>query len=286
MGAKKITVVDLSQEEQQVKTSRKRAKNLAALKTTEQVEPTENEKAPDDQIILEPSGKELKLEKSDKKRSKDNKRKSKHRSARYSQLNSILEKGKAYTIEEALSLVKQTANTKFTGSVEAHLIVNQKGLRGMASLPHGTGKKRLVLAFGANKPQDGVIVGDDAVIKKIEERKLVPQKDFQIVVATPVFMSKLAKIAKILGPKGMMPSPKAGTVSENVENLLTELFKGQIEFKTEANAPLIHTTIGKTNFTESDLKENLLSLTNAIGQVKINQLTINCTMGPGIKVKL
>lgn len=285
MGAKKISVVDLSQEEEQVKTSRKRAKNLTALKSTEKKQEAkpnmitgENNEESKKQLI-----KEEKVSKAAQRKSENGSAK-KVRSNRYKTLVEKIDKNRLYTIGEAVQLAKETANTKFVGSIEVHFQLNQKNLRGTVTLPHGTGNKKTVLVFGDIPEQSGVLIGNEQAIEKIEKNALIPGKDFQIVIASPQYMPKIARVAKILGPKGLMPNPKSGTVSTNLGETLNKFLAGQIEYKSEANAPLVHSIIGKTKFEDDQLVENFQALFNAIGSNKIIAISVNSTMGPGIKV--
>lgn len=187
---------------------------------------------------------------------------------------------------EAMKLVKETATTKFTGSVEVHLNLYQKGLRGFVSLPNATGSKKRLLIFGNVTQTDGIIPGDDASIEDIASGKLTPGKDFDMVVATPAFMPKLAKVAKILGPRGLMPNPKSGTVTDDPEKTLNAMLGGKVEYKSEANAPILHMAIGKTNLEADKLTENYTALIAAIGSSKIRSASVNATMGPGIPIKI
>lgn len=207
-------------------------------------------------------------------------------SKRYSELAQKVEPNRKYLLREAVQLAKETAKTNFLGSVEAHLTLNQKGLRGFIQLPHGIKSTRKTLVFGTIDANDSIIVGDDASIKQIEDGSLVAGKDFHAVIATPLFMPKLAKVARILGPKGMMPNPKSGTVTDDPQKAVYEFGKGKVEYKTEQNNPQLHLKVGKTDFTNDQLTENMQSIVEAIGSNKIVAVTINATMGPGIKVSL
>lgn len=189
---------------------------------------------------------------------------------KYSQVKALVDRTKKYPLEEAITLVKKTSFTKFDGTVEVHVNTDEKGLRGNVALPHGTGR------------QVKVAIANEDLIKEVENGKI----NFDILITTPDLMPKLAKIAKILGPKGLMPNPKSGTISTNTEKLKEKLSKGQIQYKTEAEAPIIHSVIGKVSFEDNKLIENLKALVRAIDQKHILSLFLNCTMGPGIKVDL
>lgn len=186
---------------------------------------------------------------------------------KYRQMITLVDKTKKYPVNEAIALVKQVSYSKFDGTVEAIFNVIEKGIRGTVALPHGTGK------------QVRVRVADDALVAN-------PIIDFDILVAHPAMMPKLAKIAKILGPKGLMPNPKTNTISDHPEKLVEVLSKGQINFKTETDFPIIHTIIGKVSFDDKKLSENLASLIKAIGKDKIISLYLKPTMGPSVLTSL
>lgn len=192
------------------------------------------------------------------------------RGAKFKKAISLIEKNKLYSIPEAVKLVKQTSYSKFVGSVETHINVKEKGLRGSVTFPHGTGK------------QIRVAIADDKLIENVGSGKI----DFDILVSHPQYMPKLAKYARILGPKGLMPNPKAGTISTEPEKVALSLSKGQTQWKTEAEAPIVHMLIGKANFEDKKLIENLEKLIKVINPEKINSVFIKATMGPSVKVKI
>jgi large subunit ribosomal protein L1 len=198
------------------------------------------------------------------------------RSKRYIEKASLIEKNKLYPVSEAVALVKQTSLTKFDGTVEMHISLNiqmlgeKKDLRGAVSLPHGTGK------------EVKVVVADEKIIEEITAGKI----NFDILVAHPTMMPKLAKVARILGPKGLMPNPKNGTVSEDTDKRVKELSHGQVNFKTETDQPLIHMIVGKVSFDEKKLTDNISAVIKAIGANKISKITIAATMGPGVKLAI
>ena len=212
------------------------------------------------------------------------------------------EKGKVYKIEEALDLVKKMSKTKFDASVEAHFrlgINTKKGdqqVRSAVALPHGTGKTIKIAAFvspeneAAVKKAGADFVGGDDLIEEIRKTE---KTDFQVAVAEPVLMKNLAKIAKILGTRGLMPSPKNDTVTANPVLAVQELKKGKVSFKNDDTGNL-HVTIGKISFDTNKLQENYKTLFEAIKKSKpasskgsyIKNVTICSTMGPGIKVEI
>ena len=194
----------------------------------------------------------------------------KKRSNNYKAKKALVNKEKLYPISEAVKLVKETSYSKFIGSVEAHINMKEKGLRGTVTFPHGTGK--LIR----------VAVVDDKLLENLGAGKI----DFDILVSHPQYMAKLAKFARILGPKGLMPNPKNGTISPEPEKVAKKLAGGQTQWKTEAEAPIIHMVIGKVDFEDKKLAENLEKLIASVNPDKINSVFIKATMGPSIKVKL
>ncbi len=213
----------------------------------------------------------------------------------------LVDKDKVYSAEEAIDLAKKTATTKFTGSIEVHVRTGidatktDQAIRGSTTLPHGTGKTRKIAAFVTEakeaeaKAAGAEIVGGEELIKKIKESE---KTDFDVAIAEPAMMPKLAQIAKILGTRGLMPNPKTGTVSENITQAIKEIAGGKINFKND-NSGNIHQAIGKTNFEEKQLAENLKAFIDAVHASKpstlkkqfVVSLTMNSTMGPGIKFK-
>ncbi len=200
----------------------------------------------------------------------------KPRSKAYQEKAALVDKNTFYPLAEAVKLVKRTSYTKFDGTVEIHINLNpnslgeKKDFRAAVTLPHGTGK------------QIRVAVADDALLAEIEAGKI----NFDILVSHPSMMPKLAKFARTLGPKGLMPNPKTGTVTEDVEKRVKELSHGQVNFKTEPSNPIIHLMIGKVSFEETMLVENATAILDAVGRNKIAKTTLTATMGPGVKVLL
>ncbi|HPT08243.1 MAG TPA: 50S ribosomal protein L1 [bacterium] len=212
------------------------------------------------------------------------------------------DKNKSYSISEAIELVKTLKKAKFDASVEAHFrlgIDPKKGdqqVRSAVSLPHGTGKVVKIAAFVSSDKVNAVkeagadLVGGDDLI---EEIKKTEKTDFEIAVAEIDMMKNLAKIAKILGTRGLMPSPKNETVTNNPVKAVKELKKGKISFKNDDTGN-VHVIIGKISFDNQKLEENLKTLIEAIKKVKpssskgiyIRNLSLNATMGPGIKISL
>lgn len=198
----------------------------------------------------------------------------KARSKKYQEAVKLIDRTKLYAITEAVTLLKKTSMTKFDGTVEIHINLNPEilggktDMRGTVTLPHGSGKKIRV------------VEANDVLLSEIEKGVI----NFDVLVAHPSMMPKLAKVAKILGPKGLMPNPKTGTVTPDVEKRIKELSQGQVNFKTEPDNPIIHMAIGKVSFEDKQIMENIQALIDAIGKGKIAKATITATMGPGIKI--
>lgn len=197
------------------------------------------------------------------------------RSKRYKDTLSLVDKKRSYPLKDALELIKKTSTVKFDATVEVHININPEildkdkpSLSGTINLPHGTGKKRVIK------------IADEALIEKVAKGQI----DFDVLVAHPTLMSKLAKVARILGPKGLMPNPKNGTISPTPEKRAKELEDGEMTWKTEPDHPVIHQILGKVSFKETQLGENLKTLVKSIGSGKIVKLILSSSMGPGIKV--
>jgi len=206
---------------------------------------------------------------------------------------------KTYTIKEALDFVKKGCGAKFDSTVEAHFNLNvdiKKGqtVRFTTSLPHGTGKTQKIAVFASKKVANADLELSEEDLEKIEKGDIKPGVDFDVLVAEPRFMAKIAKVARILGPAGVMPNPKAGTVTEEVEKAVEQFKKGKIEVRTEPEAPIIHTIIGKRSFDNKDLKDNFEEIYTALKQNKPNKTKsdwikncfITCTMGPSAQIAL
>ena len=219
---------------------------------------------------------------------------------KYVEASKKLEKNKLYSVDEAISLVKETSVTNFDSTVEVAIKLNvdakksDQNLRGSFVLPNGTGKKKkvLVIAKGeaATKAREAGAdyVGDKDMIDKISHENWF---DFDVIVATPDMMPELGKIGKVLGPKGLMPNPKTGTVTTDVVKAIEDINKGMVQYKNDSYGN-IHTIIGKVSFDNAKLAENLNYVVTTVAKAKpasvkgvfINSITITSTMGPGIKI--
>ncbi len=209
--------------------------------------------------------------------------KAKPRSKKYQELVKDLDKTKTYPLAEAVDMVKKLSYTKFNATIEAHINTAQMGIRGLVSLPYATGKKLRILVFGKGAETTGAdIFGSDEVIEEINKGKV----DFDLVITTPEWMPKLAKIARILGPRGLMPNPKNGTITDDLKKAVEGFQAGKTEYKTEAKAPVIHLALGKLNQPTEELSANIKILLQTVGKTKITKVVLSPTMGPSVKVDL
>jgi len=224
------------------------------------------------------------------------------RGKKYTEAAKLVEKNKLYTKEEAIELVKKTSTTKFDAAVEIAFNLNldtkkaDQQLRGTICLPNGTGKtKRILVLAKADKAKEAVEAGADYVgdvdyLEKIEKEKWF---EFDVLIATPDMMPLLGKLGKVLGPKGLMPNPKTGTVTMDVKKAVEEIKQGRIEYRTDSYGN-IHSVIGKVSFEDSKLLENLKTYVSLIQKSKpatvkgtyVKNVSISTTMGPGIKIDL
>ena len=224
------------------------------------------------------------------------------RSKNWKSSNDERDKEKRYSPKEAVALMKKLSKTKFDATAEVHftLGINPKHadqqIRSTVSLPNGTGQTVKVVVFCEDnqieeaKKAGAVEAGDEELIQKVISKSWT---DFDVAVATPDVMKKLAKAARILGPKGLMPNPKAGTVTTEIEKTVKELCAGRIEFRNDKTG-IVHTIFGKLSFDEKALLENLKTMIKSVTDAKpsgqkgiyFKNITINSTMGVGIKIEL
>ena len=208
--------------------------------------------------------------KEEKKQQEKTEQKKAFRSQKYQNLVTNIDKTKTYSLNDALELLEKVQRGKFDETVELHLNTASAGISGNVILPNGTGKKTRVA------------IATDALIADIEKGSL----SFDILVAEPAMMPKLAKVAKILGPRGLMPNPKNGTISQNPSEIAKKYEGGQINFKTEAKAPIIHLTVGKMSFGKEKLTQNIEAMIAAVKKSNISNATLKSTMSPGIKIRV
>jgi len=207
---------------------------------------------------------------------------------------------KTYTIEEAIKKVKENPKEKFNPTVELHINLDldkskpDQNVRFSTSLPHGTGKTKKVMVMASTKISNADLQINEEDLGKIEKGQIKPKIDFDVFVAETRFMPKIARVAKVLGPAGVMPNPKTGTVSDDVEKAVELIKKGKVDIKTEKDLPIIHTIIGKAGFEEKALLENFKEIYNNLKQNRppksnpewIKSVFISTTMGPSYKIEI
>ena len=224
------------------------------------------------------------------------------KSKKYTEALNQIEKGKAYTKEEAVELVKKVSTSKFDGSVEVAIKLNldtkkaDQQLRGAIVLPNGTGKTKRVLVLSKTnqaavaKEAGADFVGDVDLVEKIEKENWL---DFDVIIATPEMMPLLGKLGKVLGPRGLMPNPKTGTVTTDVKKAIDDIKKGRVEYRTDSYGN-VHSIIGKVSFDSKKLLENLDAFVDVIIKSKpaaakgqyLKNIAIAPTMGPSVKIDL
>ena len=219
---------------------------------------------------------------------------------RYAEAAKLVDRATTYDVAEAVSIVKKSASAKFDETVECHIRLGVDGrhadqqVRGAVVLPHGTGKTVKVLVFAKGTKVDEAqaagadFVGGEELIPKIQNEGWL---DFDVVVATPDMMGVVGRLGRVLGPKGLMPNPKAGTVTMDVTKAIADIKAGKIEYRLD-KANIIHVPVGKVSFTEEQLNENFQTLIDAVVKAKpaaakgqyLKSVVLTSTMGPGVKV--
>ena len=219
---------------------------------------------------------------------------------RYVESAKLVDRANLYDVDEAVSILKKTASAKFDETIEAHIRLGVDGrhadqqVRGAVVLPHGTGKTVRVLVFAkgdkvAEAEAAGAdFVGGDELVPRIQKEGWL---DFDVVVATPDMMGVVGRLGRVLGPKGLMPNPKAGTVTMDVTKAINDIKAGKIEYRLD-KSNIIHVPIGKASFTEEQLADNFHTLIGAINKAKpaaakgqyLKSVVVSSTMGPGIKL--
>lgn len=236
-----------------------------------------------------------------KKKTDSAKQKCPPRGKRFAAAQAMLEQSKLYPLDEAIKLVKATAKTKFDETVDIALNLgidvrqSDQLVRGVVGMPNGLGKKVRVAVFAKGDKADDAkkagadIIGAEDLVEEIKKGKM----DFDVCIATPDMMGLVGGVARILGPKGLMPNPKLGTVTDKLAAAIKNAKSGQVEFRAE-KAGIIHVGIGKASFAEKALRENIVAFMDAVKQAKpasvkshyLKKLTLSSTMGPGVKVDL
>ena len=222
------------------------------------------------------------------------------RGKKYTEAAKLIDRGNLYDKEEAIALVKKSAVAKFDETIEAHIRTGCDGrhadqqIRGAVVLPHGTGKTVRILVFAKDakaeeaKAAGADYVGAEDLIPKIQNENWF---EFDVVVATPDMMGVVGRLGRVLGPKGLMPNPKAGTVTMDVTKAINDIKAGKIEYRLD-KTNIIHVPVGKASFTEEQLADNSQTLIDAINKAKpaavkgqyLRSVTLTSTMGPGVKL--
>lgn len=304
MGTTRVKVIDLSSQNTEVKTARKHAEKLSGLENPKKktktpkpeevqaLEPTETNLVEESAQTPEETTPELpKEEKSSKPKPKVQTKNSQHKGSKYQKAKGLIEE-KNYPAKEAFELLTKISYTKFDPTIEAYVHVSDKNVKGTVAMPFKKDqvkeKKYLIFTDKRLTINDKQIIwADEKTAEDIESGKLKPGKDFDTVITTPKFMPALAKIAKILGPKGLMPNPKNGTITENIERLLESSAEPTgTSFRADPIGLVIPMTIGKLSQKQEELNSNLKALTTAIGLSKIKKVSIKSTMSPQIRLDI
>ena len=219
---------------------------------------------------------------------------------RYTEAAKLVDRSQYYDVADAVGVIKKTANAKFDETVELHVRTGADGrhadqqIRGAVVLPHGTGKTVRILVFAKGPKEDEAkaagadFVGGQELIPKIQNEGWL---DFDVVVATPDMMGVVGRLGKVLGPKGLIPNPKSGTVTMDLTKAIADIKAGKVEYRLD-KTNIIHCPIGKASFTEEQLRENLQALLDALNKAKPSSLkgaymksaVLTSTMGPGVKL--
>ena len=329
MGTTRIKVIDLSSDEKEIKTSRKHAEKITgAAVLKEEKKEKKKPQIPKEPAITEAAEVKSEVTEEQKPQEKIFSKKTisespvatrhHHLGKKYHQAASLIDKNRFYPAKEAIELLSKTSFTKFDPTIEIHLNVVDKNIRGKVNFPHAVSKKKgkRYLIFDDKKPiaestkkklrtqkesttqtssvpsepsvpsviTNQIIWGDEKTIEEIAKGTLKPKRDFDQVISTPKFMPLLAKVAKILGPAGLMPNPKNGTITEDLTSVRNITSETSFEYKTDPTAPIIHTSLGKLSEKPQAIEENLKVLIASIGSTKIKKAVITSSMGPGIKL--
>jgi large subunit ribosomal protein L1 len=220
---------------------------------------------------------------------------------KYRQAAELIEAGKSYSPQEGVGLIKRVSTTNFDGTVELHMRLGvdprhaDQLVRGVAVLPHGTGRQQRIIAFAQGEKireaeEAGAdVVGGEDLAKRIQEGWL----DFDVAVATPDMMGTVGKLGRVLGPRGLMPNPKTGTVTFDIGRAIDEIKKGRVEFRVDRTG-IVHVPIGKASFEEGQLLDNLSTMVDAIIRARpsgakghyVRSIALSPTMGPGVPLDI
>lgn len=268
MGKIRVKTLGIEDQEQEEK---KKAKARAEAKKAEAAK----QKAADaGESAVETTTEDKEKKKANYKKTVTN-TKQKH-SHKYAAVTDQVDRSKKYSLHEALEILPKVGLATFDETVELHINTTEKGISGSVTLPHGTGKEVRVAI--ANQTEDAK--GVDQLIKDIEAGQIT----FDVLIATPDAMPKLARVARVLGPRGLMPNPKNGTVSPKPEEVSKKFQGGQINFKTESKFPILHLAVGKVSFGDKKLADNIKTIFGAIKMKSIKNVTLKSTMSPGLKI--
>lgn len=276
MGKVKVKVVgDEQQEKEQLAEQKKKREakkaqvkgvGLGGGERINTIGVTEEEIAAE---VSAPKEESIEVKEAPVKKRKERKVKARIRSKRHNENGATVAKNITYPIKNSIEILRKFKKSKFDETVELHINVKEKGTSGVVSLPHGTGKTLRIK------------VADDALIADVEKGKI----DFDVLIAAPSMMPKLAKVARVLGPKGLMPNPKNGTITDKPDSLIEKLSKGQVSYKTESTAPVIHLSVGKLSFEDKALEENINTVLTSVGAIRIEKVFLKSTMSPAIRIQ-
>jgi large subunit ribosomal protein L1 len=271
MGKKKLAVLDLADSDSpKLKASGVRSQKLTKSKKKDDSAPTAIPVKEVDEVPQ--SGSELPASAASKEASSEPKKKRvKHdRSKRYLKLKKLVDSAKVYPIDQAIKLLRELSSTKFDASVELHCNLNVDKLSGELNLPHGTGKTIKIE------------IASDKTLVKLKNGQI----DFEVLISEPQMMPKLAQYAKLLGPKGLMPNPKTGTISDKPEEVKKKMAGGSLRYKSEPKAPILHLVIGKLSFKDSQLNDHIKLVIKELKLKNLKSVFLCSSMSPSIKLSI
>jgi len=284
IGDEELEKVDAKKAQARAEAKKAREEAESRRAEAEGAKENENVKASEEkaEAQTEVKAEEKQEEKPEKEAKKDKKEYKKatvkkHKSASYQKVATLIDKSKTYKLADALPLLEKLKRAKFDETVELHINTIEKGISGSLTLPHGTGKSTKVIIANATTDPKGV----EDLVKAIEGGKI----DFDVLIATPDSMPKLARVARVLGPRGLMPNPKNGTVTPKPDEVAKKFEGGQFNFKTEAKFPILHLSVGKLSFGDEKLSDNIKTAVKAVKTKNIKSMTLKSTMSPGIKIE-
>lgn len=267
MGKTKLNVVTAEQEVKgKKKLSYEEKRALRAQQEAPEEAPKKESKKTEPEVETQASiASPVKIQRQETKAQNDAER---TRGKKYVEAKEKVEEGKVYPLSEAAKLVRETSYSKFPGSVELHLVVDKNNINQQIVLPHSTGVSRKIE------------IASDDTIKKLEAGKV----DFDVLIATPQTMPTLVKYAKLLGPRGLMPNPKNGTLVDDPKKAIANFGGNNLQIKTEKSAPLVHTVVAKTTQPEKEIEDNTNAVLNAIGTKLVKKAVLTASMGPSIQI--